>query len=63
MYVGITNAAMYDTLGPEAITFVLKQTELTTVSTTASYVETFVSLKKEGSAQSLKNLVIWDAAS
>lgn len=56
----ITSVAFYDTLGPSAVEFVIKQTELTTISCAGQYVAALVKLKKEGKAKSLENLITFD---
>jgi long-chain acyl-CoA synthetase len=49
----VTTVAFYDTLGPAAIEFVFRQTELTSVSCAGQYIVGLTKLKKEGKAQSL----------
>jgi long-subunit acyl-CoA synthetase (AMP-forming) len=56
-----TTAAFYDTLGPSAVEFVIKQTELTTISCSSNYIAGLVKLKKEGKAKSLEHIIAWDA--
>jgi long-chain acyl-CoA synthetase len=57
----VTTIAFYDTLGPQAVEFVIKQTELTTISCSGQYVAGLIKLKKEGKADNLENLVSFDA--
>jgi long-subunit acyl-CoA synthetase (AMP-forming) len=47
MYQGITTVALYDTLGDEAIRFVLNQTELTTMAISVEFVPVFAKMKME----------------
>lgn len=54
---------MYDTLGPEAVVYILDQTQVTTVSCTANYVKMFFELKNEGKSSNLQNLIVWDEVS
>ena len=56
-----TTIAFYDTLGPAAVEYVIKQTELTTISCAGNYLRTLVMLKSQGRADSLQNLVSFDA--
>ena len=63
MYFSITQVAMYDTLGPDAVFFILEQTMLTTMSISANYLPMFTQLKKEGKSFNLTNLVVWDLPS
>jgi long-chain acyl-CoA synthetase len=56
----VTTIALYDTLGPAAIEFVFKQTELTSVSCAGQYVAGLIKLKKEGKAHNLQNIISFD---
>jgi long-chain acyl-CoA synthetase len=57
----VTTIAFYDTLGPQAVEFVIKQTELISVSCAGQYVAGLLKLKKDGKAQSIQNIVSFDA--
>lgn len=57
---GGTSIAFYDTLGPQAIDFVIKQTELTTITCTAQQLPQLIILKNQGKAQSIKTLISMD---
>lgn len=46
----VTTVAFYDTLGPQAVEFVIRQTELTSISCAGQYVNGLIKLKKEGKA-------------
>jgi len=48
-----TVIAFYDTLGPSAVEFVIKQTELTTISCAGTYLRTLIMLKAQGRANTL----------
>ena len=60
MGVGATIIAFYDTLGPEAVEFVIKQTQLTTISCDQKYLRSIIMLKSQGRAASIDNLVSFD---
>lgn len=55
-----TIIAFYDTLGPAAVEFVIKQTGLTTISCAAQYLRTLIMLKTQGRADPIQNLVSFD---
>lgn len=59
----VTTVAFYDTLGPQAVEFVIRQTELTTISCSSNYVTGLIKLKKEGKADSIENIVSFEAVS
>jgi long-chain acyl-CoA synthetase len=46
----VISVAFYDTLGPSAVEFVIKQTNLTSISCSANYLPGLLKLKKEGKA-------------
>lgn len=56
----VVTVAFYDTLGPLAVEFVIKQTELTTISCAGQYVQNLLNLKKEGKAESISNIISFD---
>lgn len=56
----VVSIAFYDTLGPQAVEFVIKQTLLTSISCSANYLPGLIKLKKEGKAQSVQNLISFD---
>ena len=57
---GGTTIAFYDTLGPAAIEFVIKQTQLTTITCTNGQLSQLILLKTQGKAESLKFLICMD---
>ncbi len=57
----VVTVAFYDTLGPTAVEFVIKQTGLTSVSCAGQYVAGLLKLKKDGKAVSLSNIISFDA--
>lgn len=59
--ISATSVALYDTLGPTAIQFVLRQTELTSVSCSGDYLGNLIMLKNQGKAEHLKNLISFDS--
>jgi long-subunit acyl-CoA synthetase (AMP-forming) len=58
-HMDITQVTFYDTLGPEATEYILKQTQLTTISISADYLSMFTKIKREHKSEALKNLVVW----
>jgi long-chain acyl-CoA synthetase len=57
---GGTTVAFYDTLGPAAVEYIIKQTELTTISCSGNYLDVLIKLKASGGVPSLQNLVSFD---
>lgn len=57
---GATTVAFYDTLGPSALEYIIKQTELTTISCSGNYLDTLIKLKVSGRVPTLQNLVSFD---
>jgi long-chain acyl-CoA synthetase len=57
---GITTVPVYDTLGDEAVEFMFKETELTTLFLSADHVKKIAAKIKNGAFKFLKNLVILD---
>lgn len=55
-----TTIPLYDTLGPSAVEFVIKQTNLTSISCAGNYLRTLIMLKTQGRAPSLANLISFD---
>lgn len=60
MTFGVTTVGFYDSLGAEAIAFIVNQTEMATVFCSKEGVKKFLDMKKEGKVPSLKNLVCYD---
>lgn len=46
----IVTVGFYDTLGPAAVEYILKQTHLTTIACSSDYLPAFIKLKEEGKA-------------
>jgi long-chain acyl-CoA synthetase len=57
----VVTVGFYDTLGPTAVEYILKQTLLTTVACSSDYLPSFIKLKKEGKAVALENIISFDA--
>ena len=55
-----TVIAFYDTLGPSAVEFVIKQTMLTTIACSSQSLLPMIMLKSQGRADSIKNLISFD---
>ena len=56
MYMNTTTIAMYDTLGPDTIRFVVNQTELTSVTCSNEFVEKFAQLVLEEANTEIKTM-------
>lgn len=59
--IGGTTIAFYDTLGPQAVEFVINQTKLATITCAGSCLSKIILLKSQGKAQSITHLVSMDA--
>ena len=55
-----TTVAFYDTLGPAAVEYVIKQTQVATISCESRYLKTMITLKKQGRADPVQNLISFD---
>ena len=62
MLFGYTTMPLYDTLGEEAVDFMLQDTETTTLFISADQIKKHAKRIKSGAAPHLKNLVIMDEA-
>jgi putative endonuclease len=60
MHYNITNVGFYDAMSVNAVDFIMKQTELTTIFCEGGLVKKIVGMKKNGQSESLKNLVLYD---
>jgi long-chain acyl-CoA synthetase len=60
MHYNITNVGFYDAMSVNAVDFIMKQTELTTIFCEGGLVKKIVGMKKNGQSGSLKNLVLYD---
>lgn len=56
----VVTVGFYDTLGPAAVEYILKQTQLTTIACSSDYLPAFIKLKQEGKAEQLANIVSFD---
>ena len=56
----ITMVPCFESLGPDAIAYVLNQTELSTVFVEKKSLDTLLKLAKDGKIPSVKNLVCFD---
>jgi long-chain acyl-CoA synthetase len=63
MHQKATVIGMYDTLGPDAIRFIVNQTKLSTISIAKEYIQKLCNVKLEdqdGKMETLKNLVVFE---
>jgi long-subunit acyl-CoA synthetase (AMP-forming) len=54
---------MYDTLGPDAIRFIVNQTKLATIAVAKEYLQKLTDIKakdSEGKMSSLENIVVFE---
>lgn len=61
MYMTYTTVGFFDSMGFQAVDYILEQTELTTLFCTMEYVKKIVQMKKDGLARSIKAAVCFDA--
>lgn len=63
MYMSYTSIGFFDSMGVQAVDFILEQTELNTLFCTMDYVKKIIQMKKDGFARSIKHVVSFDAVS
>lgn len=56
----VVTVSIYDTLGPGAVNYILKQTELQTIFCSGDYVQRYIKMKKDGDIPHVANLVTFD---
>lgn len=56
----VVTVAFYDTLGPDAVSFVINQTNLTAISCSGNYLPSLIKLKRDGVVKSLATLISFD---
>jgi len=59
----VTLVTIYDSLGPQAVEYVLKQTDVSSVACALEYVDKLISLKEEGKSFNLQAIVSFDKCS
>ena len=57
---GITSVPLYDTLGQDAIEYILDQTQLKTIVCSAEKVKTIVDLKAAGKIKNIAQILYFD---
>ena len=55
-YQGTTTVGMYESLGPEAITYILDQTKLATVFVSSDYISIYIDMKEKDNGHKLNHL-------
>ena len=60
MVSSVTSVTLYDTLGAESSEYILGQCELTSIFTSGNLVSSVLKLKKDGRAETVKNIVSFD---
>jgi long-chain acyl-CoA synthetase len=56
----VITVAFYDTLGPDAVSFVINQTELTAISCSGNYLPALIKLRRDNTVKSLQTLISFD---
>lgn len=56
----VITVAFYDTLGPDAVSFVINQTELTAISCSGNYLPGLIKLRRDNTVKSLQTLISFD---
>lgn len=60
MYFNHTTIGFFDSMGAQSVDFILNQTELSTIFVAKEYVAKLVSMKRDGLAAQIQNLVSFD---
>lgn len=60
MYMSRTTIGFFDSMGPPAVDYIMKQTNLACVFVTQEYIAKLTAMKKDGLATSLKSIVCFD---
>ena len=60
MYYSMTSIGFFDSMGFQAVDFILNQTELSCIFTTPEYISKIITMKKDGLAKNVKFLVSYD---
>lgn len=60
MYMNRTTIGFFDSMGPPAVDYILKQTLLSCIFATSEYIPKLTAMKKDGLATTLKYIVCFD---
>ena len=60
MRVKTSVVGFFDAMGEDAVDFIIKQTELTTVFVTKEYIDKLIKMKKAGKCQTVSKIVCYD---
>ena len=60
MHYSITTVGFYDAMGVEQVEYILNQTEMTTVVCARAYAEKIITMKSEGMAQFITDLILME---
>lgn len=60
MYFNHTSIGFFDSMGVQAVDYILKQTELICLFSSSDYIKKVCTMKKEGAAESIKFFVSFD---
>ena len=58
MYQSITTVGFFDAMSVEQVDFILNQTEMTTLVVTPDYAKKIITMKSQGLAQHVQNLIV-----
>jgi long-chain acyl-CoA synthetase len=61
MYYNQTTIGFFDSMGVQAVDYILEQTELSCIFSTADYISKVIQMKKEKIARTIQYLVCFDA--
>ena len=63
MYFTVTTIGFFDSMGAGSVDYILNQTELTSIFASNDYITKILTMKKDGIAANIKNLVAYDDVS
>ena len=55
-----TCVGIYDSMGPDAVDYVIKMTKMPTIFASAEYLDKILAMKKDGLAKEVANVVLFD---
>jgi len=63
MYFTVTTIGFFDSMGAGSVDYILNQTELTSIFASNDYINKILTMKKDGIATKIQNLVAFDDVS
>lgn len=61
MYYKYTTIGFFDSMGVQAVDFIIKQTELTSLFLSKEYIQKIISMKKDGFATTITQIVSFES--